>query len=144
MAGAKDRRRSKRISNSGQAGQTQTPAESIAAESATYDYLKLTAVVEFGMNATAQHLKGDVKRLLHREANVIQGFIVHLYRLSKPGALFSNRDWSPNSARILLPEKVAELSIGKPVEIYYGIADNTGKHPSGVWHIQQGEVTLLK
>ncbi len=121
-----------------------TPAESIEAKSPTYDYLKLAAVIEFGMNATRQHLMGDVERLIHREANVIHGFIVHLYRLSKPRTLFSNRDWSPNSTRILTSDEVAEISRGKSVEIFYAMADSTGKYLSEVWHIRQGEKTLLK
>ena len=121
-----------------------TPAESIPTECSGYDYLKLAAVVEFGMNEAAEHLKDDIERLCHQEANLIQGFIVHLYRLSKPGALFLNRDWSSNSARILTPEDAVELSTGKPVEIYYGMADSTGKHKLGAWCIQQGRMSLLK
>jgi hypothetical protein len=121
-----------------------TPAESIEAKFPTYDYLKLAAVVEFGMNATLQHLKEDVRRLIHQEANVIQGFIVHLHRLSKPGTLFSNRDRSSNSTLILTPEEVTEISRGKSVEIFYAMADSTGKYPSKVWSIKQGEKTLLK
>jgi hypothetical protein len=121
-----------------------TPAESVKTGSGGYDYLKLAAVVEFGMNEGVKHLEEDIRRLCHQEANLVQGFIVHLYRLSEAGALFSSRDWSSHSAHILLPEGVAELSTGKPVEIYYGMGDSTGKHPSGVWRIQDGEVTSLK
>ncbi len=121
-----------------------TPAEGIEAKSPPYDYLKLAAVVEFGMNATLQHLEGDVDRLIHREANVLHGFIIHLHRLSKSSTQFSNRDWSPNSTRILTSEKVAEISIGRSVEIFYAMADSTGKYLPEVWHIRQGEKTLLK
>lgn len=120
------------------------PAKSIPIECSGYDYLKLAAVVEFGMNEPAEHLKHDIERLCHPEANLIQGFIVHLYRLSKPGALFSNRDWSSNSTRILTLEDLAELSTGKTVEIYYGMAGSTGEHKLGVWRIQRGKISLPK
>jgi hypothetical protein len=121
-----------------------TPAESKATEDSGYDYLKLAAVVELGMNEAAEHLKDDIERLCHANAELDQRFIVHLYRLSKPGALFSHRDWSSSSARILTPKDVAELSTGKPVEIYYGMAGSTGEHKVGVWYIQQGRVSALK
>lgn len=120
-----------------------TPAESIERERSSYDYLKLSAVVEFGMNAEGKHLKEDIRRLCHHEANLIQGFIVHLYRLSKPSALFSNRDWSRSSSRILSPRDVAKISTGKLVEIYYGIADSTGTYSPQVWCIKQGKMSLL-
>jgi hypothetical protein len=95
------------------------------------------------MNEAEEHLVDDIERLSHHEANVTQGFAVHLYRLSEPGTLFSKRDWSPNSARILNPAQVGQLSKDKPVEIYYGLHDSTGRHEQGVWLIQGGNVSLL-
>ncbi len=120
----------------------QTPPQSIK-ESKSYDYLKLAAVVEFGMNANKEHLIGDIERLCHTDANLAQGFIVHLYRLSKSDALFSGRDKSSNSA-LLTKEDASELSANKAVEIYYGIHDSTGKHESGLWLIKQGTISSLK
>lgn len=123
----------------------ETPPVSVAAGPQAYDYLRLAAAVEFGMNASEEHLADDVERLSHPEANVGQGFAVHLYRLSEPGALFSKRDRSPNSARILTPEEVGELSKGTSVEILYGMFDGTRtrRHRQGAWLVMRGEVSLL-
>lgn len=122
----------------------QTPPKSTAGKYNTYDYLRLAAAVELGMNEAQEHLVDDIERLCHPASNLERGFVVHLYRLSKPGALFSDRDWSANSGRILTPAQVAQLSIGKSIEIFYGIADNTGKYRSEAWHIQKGQKVLLE
>jgi hypothetical protein len=110
----------------------------------SYDTLKLAAAVEFGMNEAEEHLVDDIERLCHPDAKVEQGFLVHLYRLSRPGARFSNRDWSPRSRRILSPERVAELARGRPVEVYYGMHDSTGTHPSGAWRLSPGAAEPLR
>ena len=120
-----------------------TPLMSIKTDSNSFDYLNLLAVVEFGMNEAAEHLIDDIARLDHEEAHVDHGFIVHLYRLSQPGNRFSNRDWSPNSPRILSVEKVKQISSGKPIEIIYALVDDTGQHQSGIWSINQGKMTVL-
>jgi hypothetical protein len=121
-----------------------TPSSSLlAGESLSYDYLRLAAVVEFGMNEAEEHLVDDIRRICHAQANLELGIIVHLYRLSTPGARISNRDWSPNSPRILSKEEVLKLIVGKQVDIYYGMADSTGNHPSGAWSINQGSLTRL-
>jgi len=120
-----------------------TPVESLHPDRHGYDYLRLAAVVEFGMNEAVEHLEDDIDRLCHDEANLDTGFIVHLYRLSGPRPLFSKRDWSPKSKRILKLQTVAELSNEQDVEIYYGMADTTGTYESGLWRIQQGEVVPL-
>jgi hypothetical protein len=119
-----------------------TPPESLATESA-YDYLKLAAVIEFGMNESKKHLVEDLRRLCHADANLSQGFVVHLYRLSAPGDLFSKRDWTSGSKRILSPQQVAELAADIPIEVYYALADSTGRYAPGVWRIQNGTVTTL-
>ena len=119
-----------------------TPPETLTTASG-YDYLKLTAVIEFGMNARKKHLVEDLRRLHHAEANLSQGFVVHLYRLSSPGALFSKRDWTSGSRRILSPQEVAGLAADKPVEVYYALADSTGCYAPGVWRIQNSTVTAL-
>ncbi|MBM4288347.1 MAG: hypothetical protein FJ135_09425 [Deltaproteobacteria bacterium] len=116
----------------------------------SYDYLKLAAVIEFGMNEPCEHLEEDIRRLAHEDANLDQGFIVHLYRLSKPGALFSDRDWSPNTDQILDVESkdkdndLKRLSLGKPAEVYYAITDSTGTKADGIWKIIDGDVSVLK
>ncbi len=109
----------------------------------SYDYLPLSACIEFGLNATQEHLEDDIERLGHADANVKQGFIVHLYRLSNAGCKFSGRDWSSNSKQILTPQQVGKLTAGQSVEIYYGMADSTGKYKSGVWRINGGNVESM-
>jgi hypothetical protein len=121
-----------------------TPPESIIDGSGSFDYLKLAAGVEFGMNEPEDHLLDDIERLCHQDANLDQGFVVHLYRLSEPDAKFSNRDWSPKSPRILSGERIAEIVGGRPVDIYYGVHDSTDQHTSGVWLIRQGAISSLK
>jgi len=121
-----------------------TPPESQATGPAgSYDYLRLAAVVEFGMNESIDHLQDDIDRLSHADANVDQGLVIHLHRLSKPGAKLSERDWSAASKRIVSKESVVQVSLGKPVEIYYAMYDSTGRYPSGVWVICDGAMELV-
>ncbi len=88
-----------------------TPAQSEAEPGEPgYDYLKLAAVVEFGMNETEEHLRDDLARFCHERANVEQGFMLHLYRLSEGPALFSGRDWPAASSRILSVGEVQEVA----------------------------------
>jgi hypothetical protein len=120
-----------------------TPPECLAGSQPSYDYLRLAAVVELGMNEAQEHLEDDLSRLCHADANVENGFIIHLYRISGPEVQVSGRDWSPNSTRILTCEEVAELVGGEAVEVFYGLADNTGTHPSGAWSIIDGNVQRI-
>lgn len=83
-----------------------SPPETIIEGQGAYDYLRLDAVVEFGMNEGKEHLVDDIERLSHTKANLKQGFAVHLYRISKPGFRLSGRDWSPKSKQILTPENI--------------------------------------
>jgi hypothetical protein len=118
-----------------------TPPESLASgRAAAYDYLRLAAVVEFGLNEGIEHLMDDIERLSHASANVDQGLVIHLHRLSKPGAKISGRDWSAASKRIVSKESVVQIALGKPLEIYYGMFDSTGKYASGVWLIREGAI----
>jgi hypothetical protein len=122
----------------------QTPPISVAGEGQpSYDYLKLAAVVEFGMNETADHLQDDIDRLCHEKAHVDQGFIVHLYRLGESGAKVSGRDWSASSKRILSKEEAAKMGKGRPVEILYGLAGSVGTHEPGAWLIEGGKPLRL-
>lgn len=95
------------------------------------------------MNEVEEHLVDDIDRLCHPDANAQHGFLVHLYKLSIPGASFSKRDWSPNSGQLRTTEHIGSLSVGKPVEIFFGVYDCTGKHESGVWLIEQGKISSL-
>jgi hypothetical protein len=122
-----------------------TPPSSIVIQDEySYDYLKLSCVVEFGMNETKKHLIGDLERLNHQDANVELGFIIHLYRLSKSGVRFSRRDWPAHSKRILSKDEVATIGEGRAVEIYYGLFDSTGTRESSAWLIYNGIVEQLK
>jgi hypothetical protein len=121
-----------------------TPPESLPGSQLSYDYLRLAAVVELGMNEAKEHFEDDLSRLCHPDANVENGFIIHLYRISGPKAQrISGRDWSPNSTHILACEQVVELVKGKAVEVFYGLADNTGAHPSGAWSIIDGNIQRI-
>jgi len=121
-----------------------TPPESLPGSQPSYDYLRLAAVVELGMNETRQHFEDDLSRLCHRNANLENGFIIHLYRISGPeGQRISGRDWSPNSMRILTCEEVAELVEGKTLEVFYSLADNTGRHLCGAWSITDGNIQKI-
>lgn len=115
-----------------------SPPESIAGASPSYDYLRLAAAVEFGMNSTEQHLRDDISRLSHPEANVDRGFVIHLDRLSAPGTLFSGRDWSARSGRVLSKEEVAAMSSDASLEILYGMYDATEQRACGVWVVSEG------
>ena len=93
----------------------------------SYDYLRLAAAIEFGMNEPKVHLEDDIKRLCHPEAGVDYRFLFHLYRLSEPEAKFSGRDWSADSSQILSEKQVADIAVGRPVEIFYGLYDSRGR-----------------
>jgi hypothetical protein len=121
-----------------------TPPDSLPDSQPSYDYLRLAAVAELGMNEAQRHLEDDLSRLCHPDANLENGFIIHLYRISGPGVQkVSRRDWSPSSKQILTRENVAELAEGKAVEVFYSLADNTGKHPSGAWSITDGNIQRI-
>lgn len=100
-----------------------------------YDHLPLFAVVEFGMNETEEHLKEDIRRLCHKNSNVEHQFIVHLYRLSESGNLFSHRDWTSKSPRICKKNRVQEQKGDKPVEIFYSMADSTRTDNNDFWSL---------
>ena len=62
-----------------------------------YDFFKIDAAVEFGLNEGKEHLLDDMRRLSHTSSNVGTGYAVHLYRISEG---LSERDMSPRSARM--------------------------------------------
>ena len=90
-----------------------------------------------------EHLQDDIDRLSHPDAAIDLGIVVHLYRLSESGKLFSGRDWSARSGRILSVEDVADLVRTKPVEVYYGLHDRTGRHENCVWLIDANGMERL-
>ena len=111
------------------------PPQCLAGMPHSYDYLRLAAVIEFGLNEASDHLEDDIQRLSHPGGDVDQGYFVHLYRLTAPKATQSGRDWSNQSARICPKEHVAALLARKPLVGYYGIYDAGGKYPTGLWRI---------
>lgn len=119
------------------------PSSIVEGESLSYDYLKLAAVVEFGMNEARGHLMDDIERICHAQANLELGILIHLYRLSKPGARISNRDWSSKSPRIMSKEDILNLTSGKPILIYYGLHDSTERYETGAWLIRNAGFTRL-
>lgn len=106
-----------------------------------YDYLQLDSVVEFALNEDRKHLEEDIRRLCHSESNVINKFIVYLYRIFQPRV--SGRDLSPGSSRLIKPESIHKLVGGRAVDAYLVTAD-TGRPPlSGAWRIADNTVTKL-
>lgn len=110
----------------------------------SFDYLRLSAVIEFGMNESEEHLIDDIERICHVDSNLEQGLLIHLYRLSKPGAHYSGRDWSSKYRQIISKERVRDISLGKTVDIYYGMYDITNKYETGAWVINNGNVVRLR
>jgi hypothetical protein len=100
-----------------------------------YDYLPLAAVVEFGMNCSFSHLEDDITRLCHPEANVENRFAAHLYRLSSGTNRVSGRDWAPESSILCSRESIRLVLKDRPVEVFYGVVDETGTNKSGLWYI---------
>lgn len=119
----------------------QSPPKSIPNRHPTYDYLILNSVIEFGMNASKEHLQEDIRRLSHQKSNVRNKYVIHLYRISD---LESGRDWSPRSKQILTPDEVLTIVKGTDVDIYFGIADFTDNHESGLWQINNKGITKIK
>lgn len=119
------------------------PPQCLRGKQPSYDYLRLAAVIEFGLNEAQEHLEDDIARLGHPGANVDKGYFIHLYRLTAPKAQCSGRDWSNTSARICSKERVAALLAHQPITGYYGIHDAGGKYPTGLWSIADGNVTAI-
>jgi len=124
-----------------------SPAESAPGKKSAYDYLKLEAIVEFGMNEAEEHIDDDIKRLCHVEPNAettaAHRYIVHLYRLSDSAiSTFSGRDWASDSKRILPYNDVnavaQKIPGGKSVSIFYGMYDGKNKFEKGAWLIKDG------
>ena len=110
----------------------------------SFDYFKLAGVVEFGLNEAIEHLKDDIDRLCHHEANVEHPFIVHLYRLSQSVSKLSNRDWVNESKRIVSIDDVCKISKTKMVDIYYCMYDGSGETTKGVCHIKSGNAIPIE
>jgi hypothetical protein len=112
-----------------------TPLSSINEKGSGFDFLRLSTVIEFGMNEPVDHLMDDIERMSHPKSNTEYGFIVHFYRFSDAQSPFSGRDWSPHSKRIVLPKDISKSIRGKAVEVYYAVADKTKQNETAAWII---------
>ena len=116
------------------------PLEPLEDKPSKYDYLKLDAVIEMGLNAPESHLLEDVRRMVHKKANVSLKYILHFYRLSDG---YSGRDLKPNHKGIMSKEE-AQMAIQKTdVVVYYVMFDSTGKLENGVWEIRDTGIRKL-
>lgn len=127
------------------------PRERAGADSRQrYDYMPLAAALEVGLNEPGKHLREDIRRLRHTDANIEEGFVLHLYRLSKPREKLSGRDWSCRSPRIVGVEQVMEMlahlheseAADRQVEVLYAVAGETGEHEKGLWLMRRGEAPI--
>jgi hypothetical protein len=92
------------------------------------------------LNCSLIHVKDDIERLSHPDANVHQGFIAHLYRLSVAKARPTRRDLSPRSKKLQVANAIQPLLAGTTIEIYLGMYDPTNTHPTGLWQITATEI----
>jgi hypothetical protein len=106
-----------------------------------YDYLPLQAVAEFGMNEDIYHLKNDIDRLTHRDANVRDKFAFHLYRFSAGGRRVSRRDWSANSGCADSLETIAKTVVDTDVTLFFAVSDRTGRNTNGAWLIRNQNIS---
>lgn len=102
-----------------------TPLLSSDLKKSGFDFLRIIAVIEFGLNEDSDHLMDDIDRINHRDSNIEYGFAVHLYRFSNPKSPFSGRDWPSHSKRIASKENISNNINGKAIEVYYAIANLT-------------------
>ena len=108
-----------------------TPPETLQ-KTNSYDFFKLHSVIEFGMNANAEHLKEDIRRMTRPDSNIRNKYAVHLYRLSNSRTM-SRRDISPKGAEFISLDDVKDLVGDTDVKVYYAVADMTMSGKSGVW-----------
>ena len=94
-----------------------------------YDYLKLFAVFEFGLNEKIKHLQDDIERLSNKDSHVEHPFVIHLYRISggRNNIRFSMRDRSSDAdeKQFVKPDMVQSLlkNIDSKITVYHGIAN---------------------
>lgn len=119
-----------------------TPLESLPPRKTCYDFLGLSAIVEFGLNPVREHLVDDIDRLAHGSVSADRKFIIHLYRLSAPGKRFSERDLTPKSSQIVKVKQAQECLDARRkdpgITIFYGMSDLTGVFGSQLWRLEWG------
>ena len=104
-----------------------------------YDHLPLAAVVEFSMNYDEKHITSDIKRLSHESSNVGLRLVAHLYRLGLKKRI-SSRVRSTDSDKIYSKEDIQALLNSSKVVAYYGLSDESGKRPNGLWRLTGDEI----
>ncbi len=110
-----------------------------------YDYLRIHTAIEFGLNEAQEHLEEDVRRLDHKDSNILNNkYILHLYRLSQN---YSNRDWSERSKRIIKPNDVKEILVNKSskIPVYYVCRNFSDNHNiiDGIFKITSTSIVSL-
>ncbi len=101
----------------------------------SFDYLGLSAVFEFGMNASKEHLKEDIRRLTHQGANLDHGFALHFHRICEPGKSLSRRDCSSDSNKVCTLSDAQDIQNGTEATVFYVMSDPTGTYQCGFWEI---------
>jgi len=104
-------------------------------EEHSFDFLRLALVFEFGMNASRGHLREDVRRVTHSEANLDHGVVFHFHRLSPPGCGFSGRDCSVDSSAICTLQEAESIQAKSEATVLYVMADPTEHFLRGAWEI---------
>ena len=118
------------------------PTEKLPGVKHPYDHLPLDAVVEFSMNYDEKHVKSDIRRLSHESSNVGLRLVAHLYRLGHKNRI-SSRTRSTKSERVFERDHIRELLTSSEVVLYYGLADESGKRPSGLWRLSANGEQLI-
>lgn len=85
-----------------------------------YDHMSLIATIEFGLNASPEHLREDIRRM-DEDMNSKAGYAVHLFRLSNG---YSGRDRKPSSGYFKTPEEIKDILVktsqgDKVIKVFY-------------------------
>jgi len=113
-------------------------------KSLSYDYLPLSAVVEFGLNASVGHLEDDIDRLGHscEDTNIYgKPYIAHFYRISDN---FSGRDLSPETKQNLSDAQSIMRMIKKDITVYFAVVDMTRSNVKGFWIISKNGIEEIR
>ncbi len=116
-----------------------------------FDRLDTEAIVEFGLNASHEHLVEDVRRLAHKDVRSDLRFIAHLMRASGPRAAdrLSLRDCSVSDSRskafrmrdrILVALDASTETEGAAVTVFLCIPERNGAE---IWKLTPGNEERL-
>ena len=109
---------------------------------AGYDRLSIDSIVEFGLNATVDHLRDDIERLDHPGCEAEGKFIVHLQRLSDGT---SRRDLSPRSVNRVDAEDLPDLLLGTSgLTLFLATSSTIEPLANGLWVIESGQMAASR